>query len=131
MLEKIPRNVIKDSGECFRGFPGMFEKIPGNVQEDSGECCRRFRGMFQRIPGNVLEESRECSSGFWGIFKKIPGTLNFDLLLEILLDFYQILLLNCYETMEKSNYQVILLKKTFSSQRLIIILLSLITISLT
>ena len=31
----------------------MFEKIPGNVLEDSGECSRRFRGMFERIPGNV------------------------------------------------------------------------------
>ena len=36
--------------------------------------------------------------------KKIPGDLNFDLLLEILLIFYQILLLKCYETMEKKQF---------------------------
>ena len=37
MLLKILGNVIKDSGECSRGFQGMFEKIPGNVPEDSRE----------------------------------------------------------------------------------------------
>ena len=35
MLDKIPGNVIKDSG-------GMFERIPGNVQEDSRESKFRF-----------------------------------------------------------------------------------------
>ena len=36
MLLKIPKNVIKDSGEYSRRFQGMFEKFPGNVCEDSG-----------------------------------------------------------------------------------------------
>ena len=58
----------------------MFKKIPGNVQENFGECSRRFQGMFKKIPGNLI----------------------FNLFLEILLVFYQILLLNCYETMEKT-----------------------------
>ena len=82
----------------------MLQKILGNVPEDSGECSRRFQGMFQRILGNVPEHSQECSSGFQGMFKKIPGNLNIDLFLEILLIFYQVLLLSCYEKMEKSNY---------------------------
>ena len=89
MLEKIPGNIIKDSGIA---------------REDSGECSRRFRGMFKKIPGNVPEDSGECSSRFWGMFKKIPMNLNFDLFLEILLDFHQILLLSCYETMKNNNY---------------------------
>ena len=82
----------------------MLLKIPGNVPEDFRECSRKFRGMFKKIPGNVPKDSGECSKGFRGMFKKIPGNLNFDLFLEILLVFYQILLLNCYETMEKNNY---------------------------
>ena len=53
MLKKIPRNIEEDSGECSRGFRGMFEKIPGNVPEDSGKCSRRFREMFKKIPGNL------------------------------------------------------------------------------
>ena len=52
MLLKILGNVIKDSGECSRGFQGMFEKISGNVQN---------------IPGNVIKDSGECSSRFLGI----------------------------------------------------------------
>ena len=67
----------------------MFKKIPGNVPEDSGECSRRSRGMLLKIPGNVPEDS---------------GNPNFDLFLEILLVFYQILLLSCYKTIEKNNY---------------------------
>ena len=127
----IPGNSRKDFGECSRRFRGMFKNIPGNVQEDFGEYSRGFRGMLLKILGNVPEDSGECSSGFWGMLKKIPGNLNFDLFLEILLVFYQILLLNCYETMEKNNYWSILLNKTFSSLRLITIFLRLITISLT
>ena len=60
--------------------------------------------MFQRIRGEVQEVSGKCLSGVRGMFKKIPGNLNFDLFLENLLAFYQILLLNCYETMEKNDY---------------------------
>ena len=82
----------------------MLEKIPGNVIKDSGECSRRFRGMLLIIPGNVPEDSGECSRGFRGMFKKIPMNLNSDLFLEILLDFHQILLLSCYETMKNNNY---------------------------
>ena len=59
----------------------MFEKIPGNVQKDSGECWKRFRGMFKRIPGNVQKDSGECSKGFRGMFEKIPGKLKVTLIL--------------------------------------------------
>ena len=82
----------------------MFKKIPGNVPEDFGKCSRRFRGMFQRIPGNVQAHPSECSGRFGEMFVLIQGNLNFDFFLEILLVFYQILLLNCYKTMEKNNY---------------------------
>ena len=47
------------------------------------------------------------------MFHKIQGNLNFDLLLEILLVFYQNLLLNYYKTMINNSYRAILLKKTF------------------
>ena len=64
MLDKIPGNIIKDSGiaredsgECSRRFRGMFKKIPGNVPEDSGECSSRFRRMFGKIPGNAQKDS--------------------------------------------------------------------------
>ena len=53
------------------------------------------------------------------MFKKIPGILNFDLFLEILLSFYQILLLNCHKIMEKNNCRAIFLTKTYSQLRLI------------
>ena len=43
----------------------MLEKIPGNVINNSGECSRRFRGMFQRIPENVPEDSGECLGKLW------------------------------------------------------------------
>ena len=56
--------VIKDSGECFRGFQGMFKKIPGNIQANSGQCYRRFRGMFQGIPGNNQENPGESKFRF-------------------------------------------------------------------
>ena len=64
MLEKIPGNVQKDSGECSRRFRGMFEKIPGNIQKDSGECSKRFRGMLEKIPGNVRKDSGESKFRF-------------------------------------------------------------------
>ena len=88
MLEKNLGNVIKDSEECPRRFPGMLLKIPGNVPEDSGELSSRFRGIFGKV---------------WGIFKLIPRNLSFDLFLEILLVFYQISLLKYYKTMEKKT----------------------------
>ena len=65
------------------------------------------------------------------MFEQIPGNLNFDLFLEVLLVFNQILHLKCYETMGKKNYWEILPKKTFSSPRLITSLQSLITNFLT
>ena len=37
------------------------------------------------------------------MFQKIPWNLNFDLFLEILVVFYQILLLNCYKTTTKKQ----------------------------
>ena len=81
----------------------MFQRIPGNVREDSGECSRRFWGLFHNIPGNVIKDSEECSTRFQWMFKKILGILIFDLFLEILLSFYQILLLNCHKIMEKKQ----------------------------
>ena len=36
MLLNISGNVIKDPGECFRGFHEMLLKIPANVGEVSG-----------------------------------------------------------------------------------------------
>ena len=104
MFKKIPGNAQEDSGECLRKFWGILLKIPGNGREDSGECSRRFRGMFKKISGNVIKDSGECSRGFRGMFEKIPGNPNFDLFLEILLVFYQILLLSCYKTVAKNNY---------------------------
>ena len=77
----------------------MFEKILRNVQEYSGECS-------QKISGNVIKDSGESSRTFREMFQKIPGNINFDLFLEILLVFYQILLLNYYKTMEKSKENI-------------------------
>ena len=131
MFEKIPGNVIKDSGKYSRRFRRMLLKIPGNVREDFGECSRGSRGMFEKILGNVKEDSEECSRRFRRTLSKIPGNLNFDLFLEILLVFHQILLLNCYKIMEENNYRAILIKETFPSLRLITNLLSLINIFLT
>ena len=93
--------TFQHSGECSRRFWGMFKKTPGNAQEDFGECSRKFWGILLKIPGNAREDSGECSRRFRGMFKKIPGNPNFDLFLEILLVFYQILLLSCYKTIEK------------------------------
>ena len=42
MFEEIAENVQDDSGECSRGFRGMFKKIPGEAQEDFGESKFRF-----------------------------------------------------------------------------------------
>ena len=75
--------------------------------------------MFQRIPGNVIKDSGECSGGLQEMFKQIPGNLNFDLVLEIFLVFYQFLLLNCYKTMEKkllrnSSEENIFFTKTYN-----------------
>ena len=75
--------------------------------------------MFQRIPGNVIKDFGECSGGFQEMFKQIPGNLNFDLVLEIFLVFYQFLLLNCYKTMEKkllrnSSEENIFFTKTYN-----------------
>ena len=64
MSQKLPGNVQRDSGECWRRFRGMFEQIPGDVEEDSGECSRGFRGMLEKIRGNVQEDSREYSRKF-------------------------------------------------------------------
>ena len=62
MLKKIPGNVRKDSGECFRRYRGMFEeipgnvrKIPGNVPEDSGECWQRFLRMLKKIESFIMQ----------------------------------------------------------------------------
>ena len=131
MLLKILGNVPEDSGECLRRFREMFQEIPWNVIKDSGECSRRFQGMFKKMPGNIPEGSGECPERFRGMFKKIPGNLSFDLFLEISLVF----LWNFAVTMlrnngKKSNYLAILLKKSFSSLRLITSLLSSITIFL-
>ena len=72
---------------------------PDYVKENPGI----LRGMLEKIPGNVTKNSGECSRGFRRMLLKIPGNLNFDLFLETLLVFYQILLLNCFKTMEKNN----------------------------
>ena len=98
MFTRIPGNLLEDSREC------SYFSIPGNPQEDSGECSRRFRRMLLNIPGG---EGGGGGVGrgverFWGMFKKIPGNLNFYLFLEILLAVHQILLLNCYKTIEKT-----------------------------
>ena len=69
ILEKILGNVIKDSRECSRRFPGMLSKIPGNVREDSGECSRRFWGMLSKIPGDFPEDSRKSSGRFRECFQ--------------------------------------------------------------
>ena len=45
-FQKIPGNAIKDSGEYYQRFWGVFKKIPGNVRKDPGECSGKLRGMF-------------------------------------------------------------------------------------
>ena len=98
-LEMFSR--IDDSGEC------SYFSIPGNTQEDSGECSTRFGETFQKIPENVIKDFGEYPRGFRGMLLKSPGNgkknlgnLDFNLFLKILLDFYQILLSNCYKTIE-------------------------------
>ena len=58
MLTRISGNLLKDSGQCSRGFRGMFEEIPGNTLEDTGECLRglRFRGMLAKILKNTQKD---------------------------------------------------------------------------
>ena len=73
----------------------MLKKIPGNVEEDSGECSRGFQGMFEEIPGNIRRDSVEYTRKFRGMLKKISGNLNLDLFCEILL-----ILLICKKTKE-------------------------------
>ena len=73
----------------IQGTRGIFTRILDNFLENSGECSH-----FS-IPRNTQECSRR-------MFQEILGNLNFDLFFEILLVFYQILLLDCYETMEKT-----------------------------
>ena len=104
---------------------GMFSRIPGNLkgfwhfsipwnnQEDSEECSRRFQRVLSKIPRDVREDSGECSSNFQRMFEKIPANQNFDLFLEILLVFYQFLLLNCYKVMEKTITQQFFQRKHF------------------
>ena len=77
MFQKIPKNVPEHSKNVPENF--------GNVAEDSGECSKRFRGMFKKIQG---------------MYERIPGNLNLDLFCEILLVFYEILLLNSEKTKE-------------------------------
>ena len=45
MLQKIPENAQKDSGECSRG---------------DWEIFQRSQGMFKN-PGNVRKDFRKCS----------------------------------------------------------------------
>ena len=92
MFTRIPGNLFHDSRECY------YFKIPENVEKDSGECSRGFQGMFKKIPGNVRKDSTECSRRFRGMLEKIPGNLTLDLFCEILLILHQILQLNCDRT---------------------------------
>ena len=97
------QGISKDSG--ILAFRGIIKKIPRNVPEDSRE--------LSKIPRDVREDSGECSSNFQRMFKKIPANQNFDLFLEILLVFYQFLLLNCYKVMEKTITQQFFQRKHF------------------
>ena len=94
----------------------MFQGIPGNVWEDSGECSRRFEGILLKIPGSVRADYVESKIWFisWNLACFLP---NFTVKL--------------LQNNRKNNYWAILLKKTFSSLRLITSLLNLITTFLT
>ena len=85
----------------FKKFDNIYWLLikPG-IQERGTECSRGLRGMLKKIPGNVREDSGECSRRFRGMLKKILGNLNLDLFCEVLLNFYQILQLNCGKTKE-------------------------------
>ena len=103
-------------------FRGMLPSILGNIAKHSGECRKTFQG-------NILKHSEERRQTFREMFQDSLN-LNFDLLCQILLIFYQILLLNCYKTKEKTqscppNTRANLLKKTFSTLLLVTNLLSL------
>ena len=82
MFEKIPERAQEDSIECPRKFSGTFREISRNFQKDSGELSKKFRRMLLKISRNVQEGS---------------GDLNMGL-------FCEILVLNCYKTMEENNY---------------------------
>ena len=75
-----------------------------------GECSQTFRGMSLNIqgmalyiPGNILKQSAECRQTFRGMFQKTRQNLNFDLCHEILLVFYQLLLLNSNKSRENES----------------------------
>ena len=93
MFKEIAGNVPGNSLECNYKFWEMLLKTLESFPGDSRECLRRFREMFQKIPGKIA-----------GRFEQITWNLKFDLFLEILLVVYQILLLNCCKTMQKTNY---------------------------
>ena len=76
------------SGECGQTFRGMLQNIPGNVAKHSGECpqifreCgQTFRGMSSNIPGNVAKYSGECRKTFRGMSPNIQGNVAKRLLL--------------------------------------------------
>ena len=72
-----------------------------------GECSRIFQRMFQKIPGNTRKYSLQI---FWGMLSEILEKIKFRLISWSFAWFYQILLLNCYKTIENNNCWVILLK---------------------
>ena len=53
ILEKIPRDIQEDSGESSRRFSVLLLNLLGNVIKDSRECSRGFPGMFEKFPGNL------------------------------------------------------------------------------
>ena len=107
-----------------------------------GECSQTFRGMSLNIQGmapyisgNILKQSAECRQTSRGMFQKTRQNLNFDLCHDILLVFYQLLLLNSNKSRENESRlqitdQIFLRKKKISTPLLIINLLSLITVFL-
>ena len=76
-------------------FRGMLPSILGNIAKHSGECRKTFQG-------NILKHSEERRQTFREMFQDSLN-LNFDLLCQILIIFYQILLLNCYKTKEQTQ----------------------------
>ena len=60
--QAIPRNIIKDSRECSKGFQKMFQKISRICPEDSTECSRKFERILMKILRDVKEDS--CESKF-------------------------------------------------------------------
>ena len=53
MFTRIEGKLLEDSGEWYHF------KIPRNVEKDSGECWRRFQEMLGKILGNAQKDSRE------------------------------------------------------------------------